>query len=109
MQGGLLVLGLAREAVLPGESQHVLHSVVDTQSAGVVEWGAAFVILAGQQGLHTVMLRLDAPETHTHTHSVMYLSAPLKQSKRLCSINSYYITSAMTAVNYMYTHPHSTV
>lgn len=68
VQGGLLVLGLAREAVYPGESQHVLHSVVDTQSAGVVERGAALVILAVQQGLHAVMLRLDAPETHAHTH-----------------------------------------
>lgn len=70
VQSGLLVLGLARETVLPRESQHVLHSVVDTQSAGVVEWGAALIILAVQQGLHAVMLRLDAPETHTHTHTL---------------------------------------
>lgn len=57
MQDRLLVLGLASEAVLPREAQHVLHRVMDTQSAGVVEWGAALIILTAQQCLHTVMLR----------------------------------------------------
>lgn len=46
VQGRFLVLGLVSEAVLPGEAQHVLDRVVDAQPAGVVERGAALVILA---------------------------------------------------------------
>lgn len=46
VQGGFLVLGLVSEAVLPGEAQHVLDRVVDAQSAGVMERGAALVIFA---------------------------------------------------------------
>lgn len=58
VQRRLLVLGLACEADLPREAQHVLHRGMDTQSASVVERGAALVILTAQQHLHTVMLKL---------------------------------------------------
>jgi len=59
VQGGLLVLGLAREAQLPGEAQHVLDGVVDAQAAGVVQRRAALVVLAAQQGLHALTLKDD--------------------------------------------------
>lgn len=59
VQGGLLVLGLAREAQLPGEAQHVLDGIVDAQTAGVVQRGAALVVLAAQQGLHALTLKDD--------------------------------------------------
>lgn len=59
MQGGLLVLGLACEADLPGEAQHVLDRVMDAQPAGVVQWRAAVVVLAAQQGLHALILKDD--------------------------------------------------
>lgn len=65
VQCRLLVLGLARQAVLPGEPQHVLHRVVDAQSAGVVERGAALAVLAGQQDLHAVVLKGWTHQGHT--------------------------------------------
>lgn len=67
MQRWLLVLGLARQAVFPGEPQHVLHRVVDAQSTGVVERGAALVVLPGQQDLHAVMLKGWTHQGHTQT------------------------------------------
>lgn len=67
VQRRLLVLGLARQAVLPGEPQHVLHRVVDAQSAGVVERGAALAVLAGQQDLNAVVLKGWTHQGHTQT------------------------------------------
>lgn len=63
VQGRLLVLGLACEADLPREAQHVLHRVVDAQSASVVEWGAALIILTAQQRFYAAMLQSDTVDT----------------------------------------------
>lgn len=57
MQSRLLVLGLASKAKLPREAQHVLHRFMDAQSAGVMQRGAALVILTAQQGLHAAVLK----------------------------------------------------
>lgn len=57
MQSRLLVLGLASKAMLPREAQHVLHRFMDAQSAGVMQRGAALVVLTAQQGLHAVVLK----------------------------------------------------
>lgn len=67
MQRRLLVLGFARQAVLAGEPQHVLHRVVDAQSAGVVKRCTALVVLPGQQDLHAVMLKGWMHQGHTQT------------------------------------------
>lgn len=59
VQGRLLILGLACKANLPREAQHVLHRVVDAQSAGVVERRASLIILTAEQRLHAGLLELN--------------------------------------------------
>lgn len=56
VQDRLFVLGLACKADVPRETKHVLHRLVDSQSAGVVERGAAVVVLTAQQVFDTVIL-----------------------------------------------------
>lgn len=88
MQHRLLVLGLASQAVLPREAQHVLHRVVDTQSAGVVERGAALVILTAEQGRHTAQLKVGHI-TKTFIYSYVVMSNNICKIERFSTVCSH--------------------